>query len=105
MIRLTPNLQDQVPSLVGCWRLLIHYIRRCPPYLEAISFIHNLGMRHAVVTDTHYHGNCRVDVEVKFKNKVVPVDKMNLRRLSGDIAPLILNVRIRLMSEVNFMPD
>jgi hypothetical protein len=27
--------------LIGCRRLPLKYIRSCPPYLEAVSFIHN----------------------------------------------------------------
>jgi hypothetical protein len=42
--------QAGVTPLVGCPRLLIQYIRSYPPYMEAVSFIHNLRTRHAVVT-------------------------------------------------------
>jgi hypothetical protein len=45
-----PNPQAGEPPLVGCPRLLIQYIRSYPPYLEAVSSIHKLRMRHAVVT-------------------------------------------------------
>jgi hypothetical protein len=45
-----PNPQAGEASIVGCPRLLIHYIRSYPPYLEAISSIRNLRMRHAVMT-------------------------------------------------------
>jgi hypothetical protein len=39
---------------VGCPRLLIQYIRSCPPKLEGVSSIRNLRTRHAVVTrDPH----------------------------------------------------
>jgi hypothetical protein len=38
------------PPPVGCPLLLIQYIRSYPPYLEAVSSIHNLRMRQAVVT-------------------------------------------------------
>jgi hypothetical protein len=46
----TPNSQAGGPSLVGCPRLIIQYIRSCPPYLEAVSSIRNPRTRHAVVT-------------------------------------------------------
>jgi hypothetical protein len=46
----TANSQAGGPPLVDCPRLLIHYIRSCPPYLEAVSSIRNLRTRHAVVT-------------------------------------------------------
>jgi hypothetical protein len=45
-----PNPQAGGPAPVGCPRLLIQYIRSYPPYLEAVSSIHNLKMCHAVVT-------------------------------------------------------
>jgi hypothetical protein len=45
-----PNPEAGGPPLVGCPRLLIQYIRSCPPYLEAFSSIRNLKTRHAVVT-------------------------------------------------------
>jgi hypothetical protein len=32
-----PNPQAGGPPFVGCPRLLIQYIRSCPPYLEAFS--------------------------------------------------------------------
>jgi len=48
-----PNPEAGGPPLVGCPRLLIHYIRRCSPYLEAVSFIRNPRNRHAVVTGIH----------------------------------------------------
>jgi hypothetical protein len=46
----TPNPQAGGPPLVGCPRLLIRYIRSYSTYLEAVSSIHNLRTRHAVVT-------------------------------------------------------
>jgi hypothetical protein len=46
----TPNPQAGGPSLVGCPRLLIQYIRSYPQYLETVSSIRNLRTRHAVVT-------------------------------------------------------
>jgi hypothetical protein len=45
-----PNPQAGGPPPVGSPRLLIQYIRRYPPYLEAVSSIRNLRTRHAVVT-------------------------------------------------------
>jgi hypothetical protein len=45
-----PNPLAGGPPLVGCPRLLIQYIRSYAPYLEAISSIRNLRVRHAVVT-------------------------------------------------------
>jgi hypothetical protein len=45
-----PNPQAGGPPLVGCPRLLIQYIRRYPPYLDAVSSIRNPRTRHAVVT-------------------------------------------------------
>jgi len=38
---------------VRCPRVLIQYIRSYPSHLQAISSIHNLRARHAVVTGTH----------------------------------------------------
>jgi hypothetical protein len=38
----TPNPPAGGPPFVGCPRLLIQYIRNYPPYLEAVSAIHNL---------------------------------------------------------------
>jgi hypothetical protein len=46
----TPNPQAGGSLLDGCPRLLIQYIRSCPPYLEAVSSIRNLRTGHAVVT-------------------------------------------------------
>jgi hypothetical protein len=46
----TPNPQAGGSPLVGCPLLLIHYIRSCPPYLEATTSFRNLRPRHAVVT-------------------------------------------------------
>jgi hypothetical protein len=44
------NTQAGEPPLVACPRLLIQYIRSCPPKLEGVSSIRNLRTRHAVVT-------------------------------------------------------
>jgi hypothetical protein len=38
------------PTLVGCPRLLIQYIRCYLPYLEAVSSVRGLRKRHVVVT-------------------------------------------------------
>jgi hypothetical protein len=48
----TPNPQAWGPPLVGCLWLLIRYTRihSYTPYLEAVSSIHNLRTRHAMVT-------------------------------------------------------
>jgi hypothetical protein len=35
------------PPFVGCPRLLVQYIRSYPPYLEVVSSVCNLRMRHA----------------------------------------------------------
>jgi hypothetical protein len=45
-----PNPPAGGPSLIGCPRLLIQYIRGYSPYLEAVSYIRNLSTRHAVLT-------------------------------------------------------
>jgi hypothetical protein len=45
-----PNPQAVGPPPVGSPRLLIQYIRSYPPYQEAVSSIHNVRTRHAVVT-------------------------------------------------------
>jgi hypothetical protein len=45
-----PNPQAGGPPTIGCPRLLIQYIPSYPPYLEAVSSIHNPRTRHAVVT-------------------------------------------------------
>jgi len=50
---LLPNIQAGGLPLIGCLLLLIQYICSYPPYLEAISSIHNLRMWHAIVTGTH----------------------------------------------------
>jgi len=51
MEALSPSSDPKVgwSLLVGCLRLLIHYIRSYSPYLEAVS-IGNLRTPHAVVT-------------------------------------------------------
>jgi hypothetical protein len=48
---LAPSLKTQRggPLLVGCPLLLIQYICRYCPYLEAVSSIRNLRTLHAVV--------------------------------------------------------
>jgi len=38
------------PAVVGCPRLFIQYIHSYPPYLEAVSSIHNLRTRCVMVT-------------------------------------------------------
>jgi hypothetical protein len=43
-----PDPQAGGPLLVGCLRLLIQYVWYYSPYLEAVSSIYNLRMRHAV---------------------------------------------------------
>jgi len=48
--QLTP--QGGGPTLVGCPRLLIQYIRSYPPFGRRSS-IHNMRMHHAIVTGTH----------------------------------------------------
>jgi hypothetical protein len=45
-----PTLQAGGPSIVGCRRLLIQYIRSYPPKLEGVSSIRNLRTRHVLVT-------------------------------------------------------
>jgi hypothetical protein len=45
-----PNPKSGGPPIVGYSGLLIQYIRRFPPYLEAVSSIRNPRMRHAAVT-------------------------------------------------------
>jgi hypothetical protein len=45
-----PTPQAGGPPLVGCLQLLIQYIRSYPPYLEAVSSICNVRMRHAICT-------------------------------------------------------
>jgi hypothetical protein len=54
----SPNAQSGVPSLVGCPRLLIHFIRSCPPSVEAISSIRNPRTRHA----TARHFTCPIHI-------------------------------------------
>jgi hypothetical protein len=44
------NPQAEGPPSVSCPPLLIQYIRSYPPYLEAVSSIHNLRTCHVVVT-------------------------------------------------------
>ncbi|KAJ4444965.1 hypothetical protein ANN_06764 [Periplaneta americana] len=46
---LSPNPQAGGPPLIGCPRLLIQYIRRYPPYLEAVSSIRKLRTRHTEI--------------------------------------------------------
>jgi hypothetical protein len=50
LIAPTPHPQAGGPPLVGCPSLLIQYIHSYPLYLEAVSSIHNLRTRHAMVT-------------------------------------------------------
>jgi hypothetical protein len=45
-----PKPKARGRPLVGSLRLPIQYIRRYPPYLEAVSSIRNLRTTHAVVT-------------------------------------------------------
>jgi hypothetical protein len=45
-----PNPHAGGPPPVGCMRLLVQYIRSYPSYLEGVSSMHNLRMRHAMVT-------------------------------------------------------
>jgi hypothetical protein len=45
-----PNPQAGAPPLVGCPRLLIQYIRRYPPYLEAASSILVITQTKILVT-------------------------------------------------------
>jgi hypothetical protein len=45
----TPNPQAGGLTLVSCPRLIFQYIRSYLPYLEAVSSIRNLKMRHAIV--------------------------------------------------------
>jgi len=51
LLGLYPNYQGGLP-LIGCSQLLIQYICSYPPYMEAISSIHNPRKHHAVVTGT-----------------------------------------------------
>ena len=53
-----PLVQNQSvePPFVGCPKLLIKYIRGYPPYLRAVSSIHNLKPRHAI-TKVQQHGD------------------------------------------------
>jgi hypothetical protein len=46
----TLNLHARGPPLIDCPQLLVQYIRSCPPYLEAVSFVRNPWTRLAVVT-------------------------------------------------------
>jgi hypothetical protein len=46
----TPSSEAGGPPIVDSPRLLIHYIRNYPPYLESVSSIRNLRTRHAMVT-------------------------------------------------------
>jgi hypothetical protein len=50
VVSLTSNSQAGGPPLPRCSRLLIQYIRSYPPYLEAISSIHNLRTCSAMLT-------------------------------------------------------
>ena len=87
-----------------CWFTIFvaaHHTWR-PPSLSATRQCAMPLWQAPTITDTVVY-YC-VNVIVKFKNKVVPVDRMKIRRWSGDIAPLILKVGIRLMSVVNFTP-
>jgi hypothetical protein len=78
-----PNPQAAGPSTVGCPRLLIQYIRSYPPYLEAVSSIHNPRTRHAVVTvDPLNMGELG-----KRRGKTVSIVKSNGNRWYSDIFP------------------
>jgi hypothetical protein len=52
VVGLSPNPEAEEPPLFDCPRLLIQYIRSCPPYLEADSSIRNLKTGHVVVKGT-----------------------------------------------------
>jgi hypothetical protein len=45
-----PTPEAGGPPFVSCMWQLIQYIRSYPPYLKGVSSIHNLVMRHSVVT-------------------------------------------------------
>jgi len=49
----TPVLYIGRTVLKGCPRLLIQYICSYLPYLEAVSYIHNMNTRHVLVTETN----------------------------------------------------
>jgi len=53
VVRYSPNPEAGGPPLVDCPRVYIQYIGSYPPYLEAVSSIHNLRTRHVIVTGTH----------------------------------------------------
>jgi hypothetical protein len=53
----TPNPQAGGPPFAVCPRLLIHYFRTYPPYLEGVSSIRNLRTRRAVMTSMCKNGN------------------------------------------------
>jgi hypothetical protein len=87
-----------------CWFTIFvaaHHIWR-PPSLPATRECAMPLRQTLTITDAVVY-QC-INVKIKFKNKVVHVDKKKTRRWSGDIAPLILKVRIRLMAVVNFTP-
>jgi len=48
-----PNLKATGPPLVDCPRLFIQCTRSYPPYLEAVSSIHNLRTRHTLMSGAH----------------------------------------------------
>jgi len=103
VLRPTSMLKYRPLSAVrDCWFTIFvttHHIWRRPPLSATREG--TMPLRQApTFTDTVVY-QC-INVKVKFKNQVVPVDKMKIRRWSGDIAPLILKVLIRLMSVVNF---
>jgi hypothetical protein len=61
----TPNPQAGGPPLDGC--LQLEYICSYLPYLEAVSSIHNLRMRHAMVTRDPLNLSGTLTLKLKLK--------------------------------------
>jgi hypothetical protein len=63
---------------VGCLRLLIQYIRSYPPYLEAVSYISNLRMCHAVVTREYTVGPYSIFKFLTYLNHCILIRKKDM---------------------------
>jgi hypothetical protein len=77
-----PNTQARGPPPVGYLGLLIQYICSYPPYVEAVSSIRNLSMRHAVVSGDLRRKQTTVCNSVRKKNakKQTKVGKFKIER-------------------------
>jgi hypothetical protein len=88
----TPKPQAGWPPLVGCPQLLIQYIRSYPPYLEAVSSIHNLRTHHAVVTRDPPN-MAHVITHSQYHSTAAHI-KSSIRQLSLELSSLLLSTAL-----------